>query len=81
MLDKWVLSEPNLALFGGENGDEILKSIIKISAKRAKFLACEMGFDQKDSLKKELLKFGFKAEFYQDLAGFDRGFVAKASFE
>ena len=75
-LDIWVKSEPNLALFGGKNGDEILKQIIKIASKKTKFLCCEMGYDQKNSLKNELDKFGFESKFYTDLAGFDRGFVA-----
>ncbi|MGH1601012.1 peptide chain release factor N(5)-glutamine methyltransferase [Campylobacter majalis] len=78
-LDDFVLNEPHNALFGGENGDEILKQIIALSAYRGvKILACEMGHDQRQSMQEELAKFGFKAEFYKDLAGFDRGFVARA---
>lgn len=76
-LDLSVLKEPHIALFGGEIGDEILKKIVNLSAKRAKFLCCEMGFDQKNSLDLELKKCNFKAKFYKDLAGFDRGFIAK----
>ncbi|CAD7287374.1 Release factor glutamine methyltransferase [Campylobacter majalis] len=78
-LDDFVLNEPHNALFGGENGDEILKQIIALCAYRGvKILACEMGHDQRQSMQEELAKFGFKAEFYKDLAGFDRGFVARA---
>ena len=76
-LDLSVLKEPHIALFGGEIGDEILKKIVNLSAKRAKFLCCEMGFDQKNSLDLELKKCNFAAKFYKDLAGFDRGFIAK----
>lgn len=76
-LDAWVLAEPKIALFGGVKGDEILKRLIVQSVKRTKYLLCEMGYDQKESLEKELEKFGFKGEFYKDLAGFDRGFVAQ----
>ena len=76
-LDLSVLKEPHIALFGGEIGDEILKKIVNLSAKRAKFLCCEMGFDQKNSLDLELKKCDFVAKFYKDLAGFDRGFIAK----
>ena len=76
-LDLSVLKEPHIALFGGEIGDEILKKIVNLSAKRAKFLCCEMGFDQKNSLDLELKKCDFAAKFYKDLAGFDRGFIAK----
>lgn len=76
-LDLSVLKEPHIALFGGEIGDEILKKIVNLSAKRAKFLCCEMGFDQKNSLDLELKKCDLTAKFYKDLAGFDRGFIAK----
>lgn len=76
-LDLSVLKEPHIALFGGEIGDEILKKIVNLSAKRAKFLCCEMGFDQKNSLDLELKKCDFATKFYKDLAGFDRGFIAK----
>lgn len=76
-LDKWVLAEPSLALFGGEQGDEILKRLINESQTRTKYLLCEMGYDQRQSLGTELEKTGFEADFYKDLAGFDRGFVAK----
>ncbi|MCI6989717.1 MAG: peptide chain release factor N(5)-glutamine methyltransferase [Campylobacter sp.] len=76
-LDKFVANEPKTALFGGERGDEILKNIILIAKKRAKFLACEIGYDQKESLSEFLELHGFESEFYKDLAGFDRGFVAR----
>lgn len=76
-IDKWVKNEPSLALFGGEKGDEILKKIIILAKERCKVLACEMGYDQKNSLEKELKKYGFSYSFYKDLAGFDRGFVAQ----
>ncbi|MDO5045269.1 peptide chain release factor N(5)-glutamine methyltransferase [Campylobacter sp.] len=77
-LDKFVLNEPKEALFGGETGDEILKNIILIAKNRGiKNLVCEMGYDQKSSLENALFVNGFKSEFYRDLAGFDRGFVAK----
>lgn len=76
-LDIWVNSEPHNALFGGKNGDEILKEIINLADKKEiKTIACEMGYDQKISMQNELDKFGYKAEFYKDLAGFDRGFIA-----
>ncbi|MGP1484508.1 MAG: peptide chain release factor N(5)-glutamine methyltransferase [Campylobacter sp.] len=77
-LDKFVLNEPSNALFGGEIGDEILKNIIKISKQRnIKNLICEIGYDQKKSLEIFLKNYSFLYKFYQDLAGFDRCFVAK----
>ena len=80
-LDKFVLNEPHEALSGGKAGDEILKNIILVAKNRGvKYLACEMGYDQKASLESVLELSGFEAEFYRDLAGFDRGFVARNIF-
>lgn len=76
-LDARVLNEPKIALFGGEVGNEILEKIVQIAKTRAKFLACEMGYDQKESMEKILQNANFHAIFYKDLAGFDRGFSAK----
>jgi len=68
--------EPQNALFGGEIGDEMLKEIIDIWKKdQTPYLLCEMGYDQKESMKTLLAD--FSVEFYKDLAGFDRGFVAR----
>ncbi len=68
--------EPHEALFGGEEGDETLREIIKIFKKsRVKVLACEMGYDQKARLE-PLLK-DYDNRFYKDLSGLDRGFIAK----
>lgn len=80
-LDKFVLNEPHEALFGGAAGDEILKNIILVAKNRdVKYLACEMGYDQRESMQNALKFNGFEAEFYKDLAGFDRGFVARNIF-
>ena len=68
--------EPNLALYGGNIGDEILRRIIDIyQDKNVKYLACEMGYDQKDKITNYLKDSDFKIEFYKDLAGLDRGFL------
>ena len=80
-LDKFVLNEPHEALFGGAKGDEILKNIVLLARYRGvKYLACEMGYDQRESMQNALKFNGFEAEFYKDLAGFDRGFVARNIF-
>ena len=80
-LDKFVLNEPHEALFGGVKGDEILKNIVLIARNRGvKYLACEMGYDQRESMRNALKFNGFEAEFYKDLVGFDRGFVARNIF-
>ena len=69
--------EPKEALFGGRVGDELLKQIIlDVKARDIKWLACEMGYDQKEPLQAFVKEVGVKSiQFYQDLAGFDRGFV------
>jgi len=68
--------EPDLALFGGISGDEILKKIFDLAKKRkVSYLACEMGYDQKEKIKSFDLE--CKVDFYKDLAGLDRGFTIK----
>ncbi|WP_104748296.1 HemK/PrmC family methyltransferase [Helicobacter cetorum] len=75
-LEKCVLKEPHNALFGGVKGDEILKEIIALASKlKIPFLLCEMGYDQQASLKECLRDYGYKAEFYKDWSGLDRGFL------
>ena len=79
VIDKNLTYEPSNALFGGEVGDEILKNIVDLAIiKKPKYLACEMGYDQKAPLSEYFLKNGLeKFYFYKDLAGFDRGFVVE----
>lgn len=78
-LEKNLSHEPQNALFGGEIGDEMLKEIIDLWKKRdVTYLLCEMGYDQKESMHGYLDK--FDVEFYKDLAGFYRGFVARKGF-
>lgn len=76
-LPKNVAYEPKEALFGGKCGDEILRNIIhKTREHNIPYLACEIGWDQKESMVQALE--GFKeVRFYKDLSGLDRGFVAK----
>lgn len=71
--------EPMSALFGGDDGDEILKKIIDGCVERKiRFLCCEMGFDQKLSISKYLENFStISVSFYKDLAEFDRGFCVE----
>jgi release factor glutamine methyltransferase len=68
--------EPKEALFGGEVGDELLKEIIlSVKNRGIKYLACEMGYDQKESIESFIDEVGVKSySFYKDLAGVDRGF-------
>ncbi len=69
--------EPKEALFGGRVGDELLKQIIlDVKNRGIQWLACEMGYDQKEPLSAFVNELGVKSiQFYKDLAGFDRGFV------
>lgn len=77
ILPKELSFEPQKALFGGNIGDEILKDIIKVSIKQqARFLLCEMGYDQKEQISNFIKGYKHKKiEFYKDLAGLDRGFL------
>ena len=69
--------EPKEALFGGRVGDELLKQIIlDVKERGIKYLACEMGYDQKEPLQDFVKEVGVKyIKFYKDLTGHDRGFV------
>ena len=69
--------EPKEALFGGRVGDELLKQIIlDVNTKDIRYLACEMGYDQKEPIASFVKDLGVQSiKFYKDLAGFDRGFV------
>jgi len=69
--------EPKEALFGGRVGDELLKQIIvDVKEKKVKWLACEMGYDQKEPIQAFVNELGVKSiQFYKDLADLDRGFV------
>ncbi len=71
--------EPKEALFGGSAGDELLKQIIvDVRKKGTRFLACEMGYDQKKPIEDFIKDFEVEyIKFYKDLAGFDRGFIIK----
>ena len=71
--------EPKEALFGGRVGDELLKQIIlDVRSRGIKYLACEMGYDQKEPISTFVKELGVKSvQFYKDLAGFDRGFIIK----
>ena len=71
--------EPKEALFGGRIGDELLQQIIlDVKHKGVKYLACEMGYDQKEPLQEFVNQIGVEyIRFYKDLAQFDRGFVIK----
>ncbi len=77
-LDPKLSYEPDIALFGGEGGIRILEKIASISKDRTKYLCCEMGYAHKLAMQIYLDFLDYSGlEFYKDLSGFDRGFVAK----
>ncbi|MFK5976823.1 MAG: peptide chain release factor N(5)-glutamine methyltransferase, partial [Sulfurovum sp.] len=71
--------EPKEALLGGRVGDELLKQIITdVKARDIKYLACEMGYDQKEPIENFVNEIGVEyIKFYQDLSEFDRGFLIR----
>ena len=71
--------EPHTALYSEEQGDELLKEIIMLAKERGvKYLACEMGYDQREPMAAFVKEMGdYSIDFYTDLAGLDRGFVIR----
>lgn len=79
-LDRCVQDyEPHTALFAEDNGYSMLKELIDTAIDReVRFLACEMGYDQKDVMSRYMDSRGvLEYSFYKDYAGLDRGFVAR----
>jgi release factor glutamine methyltransferase len=76
-IDKNLEFEPREALFAEDNGLGIIKKLIDIAIYRGvKYLVCEIGYDQKESIEEYLTNKDIKrVEFYKDLASFDRGFT------
>lgn len=71
--------EPQNALFGGEFGDEIIKKLLdEVLRREINFFTCEIGYDQKDKIRKYLQDNTLKSlDFYKDLSDFDRGFTLR----
>lgn len=79
LLESNLSYEPQNALFGGEDGDEIIKELLDELLKREiNFFSCEMGYDQKDKIRNYLKNRPVQSlSFYKDYSGFDRGFTLK----
>jgi release factor glutamine methyltransferase len=79
VLESNLSYEPQNALFGGQEGDEIIKELFdEVLRQKIKFFSCEMGYDQQDKIRSYLTKKDFKSiEFYKDYSSFDRGFTLK----
>ena len=72
--------EPHTALYADEEGMSLLREIIVIAhARGVEYLACEMGYDQREAVSACVKDIGVYSpealEFYRDLAGHARGFV------
>ena len=66
--------EPDIAFFGGEDGLDVVREIIKKAIKFGiKHLILEIGYNQKEPLSKFLNQFSCKYEFFKDLGGRVRG--------
>lgn len=81
-LDNKVKNEPELALFGGEDGLYFYREIIKKSHNYLNengYIAFEIGYNQGQSVK-ELLSFnGYKdITLIKDYNGFDRCVIARS---
>jgi len=71
--------EPDLALFGGETGMDVIARLIgQVVERHIGVFCCEMGYDQRKAVS-ALAPDGFALTFYKDLAGLDRGFVMKST--
>lgn len=83
LLESNLSYEPQNALFGGEIGDEIIRSLLdEVYLRRIPLFVCEMGYDQRIKVQEYLKPFAVQSlEFYKDLASHDRGFVLKVAHE
>lgn len=71
-----VQNEPEMALFGGDDGLDFYRALIRLCSQTGTDLLCEFGYRQRTDLELLLKKYGLAYEFYQDFAGLDRIFCA-----
>ena len=71
--------EPQNALFGGDEGNELINKLLDELLRRGiNLFTCEIGYDQKDKITAYLKDVNYKKlAFYKDLSSFDRGFTLK----
>ena len=66
--------EPDIAFYGGEDGLDIVRKIIKKAINLSiKNIILEIGYNQKEALSKFLDNFNCRYEFFKDLGGRIRG--------
>lgn len=67
--------EPSTALYAGDKGMNVIVRLIDVVfRRRIPLFCCEMGYDQRDMVDARIPE-GYRVQYYQDLAGLDRGFV------
>lgn len=80
-MDKSLFSEPKSALYGGEDGLDFYREIIKNANNFLNdqgHLVFEIGYDQKEVLNKILMDHGFvNIENLKDFNDFDRFIIAQ----
>ncbi len=71
--------EPQNALFGGDEGDEIINKLLdEVLKRKINFFTCEIGYDQKGKISTKLEDETYtNLKFYKDLSDFDRGFTLR----
>lgn len=70
--------EPDVAVFGGEEGLEVARRLVaQAAAGPARLLALETGFDQAAPLAEAVRAAGFAVELRRDLAGIERVVVGR----
>ncbi len=77
-LDPNLAYEPDLALYGGVKGMDVIERLLQsVAARKIPVFCCEMGYDQREAVS-AIVPEGYSVLFYKDLAGLDRGFVMRA---
>ena len=74
-LEKEVLTEPHVALDGGDDGLIFYRSIVNNFGKNLRedgFFLFEIGYDQAEDLKRIADASGYSCEIFKDLGGCDR---------
>lgn len=69
--------EPSIALFGGQDGLDMIKQLITQAKQRQIPLICEIGYNQRENIENLLRKAHFPHyQFFKDLSGLWRVFLA-----
>lgn len=69
-----VKREPEMALFGGDDGLQFYRHFLSLCQKTGVPFLCEMGAGQKEGVEREMAALHLQGEFYRDFAGLWRTF-------